>query len=256
MAGRHTAEGASELSVIAPDLLAEIEQVCPRLEGEFGDAQEFELTVQEGRLFLLQARTAKRTPWAALRIATDQVHEGLISTDTALERVDALDLEAIRRLHVQPADGSAPLCHAIPASLGVATGPLALDREAAQRLARAGTPPVLVRPDAATEDVAAVALAAGVLTAAGSRTSHAAVVARELGKPCLVGCPELELDLQARTALIGRRAIAEGEIICLDAEAGLVYEGAPAFVEERPVEQLDEVAAWRWGRAIGNGAGC
>ena len=252
--GRHTAEGADELATAAPELLAEIEAVCPQLEAEFGDAQEFELTVQEGELFLLQTRTAKRTPWAALRIATDQVDEGLISPATAQQRLEGLDLDAIRRVHVEARDGSQPLCRAIPASVGVATGPLALDQPAAERLALAGTPAVLVRPDAATEDVAAVALAAGVLTAAGGRTSHAAVVARELGKPCLVGCSELELDLAARSVRIGSRRLAEGDVICIDAESGFVFAGTPALVEERPVEQLEAMAAWRSPDSIGNGA--
>ncbi len=244
VAGRNAVEGAGALAAIAPELLAEIEQVCPRLEAEFGDAQEFELTVQDGELFLLQTRTAKRTPWAALRIATDQVHEGLISPQTALARLEELDLEAIRRIHVDAPDGAA-LAHAIPASVGVATGPLALDRDAAQRIARRGTPPVLVRSNAVTEDFAALAVAAGVLTGAGGRTSHAAVVARELGKPCLVGCSELAVDLAARTARIGGQVLAEGDLVCLDAEAGLVFAGAPAVVEERPTKELGEVAAWR-----------
>jgi pyruvate,orthophosphate dikinase len=245
VAGRHTPEGTGELEAGAPDLLAEIERACPRLESEFGDAQEFELTVQEGQLFFLQTRTAKRTPWAALRIATDQARERLISPGTALERVEGLDLDAIRRVRVDPEDGARALCHAIPASVGVAVGPLALDRAAAERLARAGTPPVLVRPDAATEDVAAIALAAGLLTAAGGRTSHAAVVTRDLGRPCLVGCGEVEIDLRARTVRIGQRTLAEGETICLDAESGIVYEGAPQVVEERPDTELEEIAAWR-----------
>jgi pyruvate, orthophosphate dikinase len=243
--GRQTVEGISELAGIAPEVVGQVEELCQRLESEFGDAQEFEITVQEGELFLLQTRTAKRTPWAALRIATDQVHEGLISPALALERLDGLDLEDLRRLHVTGSDPSQMLCHAIPASIGVATGPVALDPEAARRIAGAGTPPVLVRAEAITEDVAAVAVSAGVLTRAGGRTSHAAVIARELGKPCLVGCEGLELDLETRMARIGDRLIPEGEVICLDAESGLVLDGAPVITEERPTERLREVAGWR-----------
>ena len=242
--GRQTAEGLGELAVVAPDIVAEIERVSGVLEAEFADTQEFELTVQEGELFLLQTRTAKRTPWAALRIATDQVREGLISREAALERLAPLDLDEIRRVHVKAPDGAPELARGTPASVGVGTGPLALDRRAAQRFAGAGTPPVLVRPDTSTEDVPAVAVAAGVLTAAGGRTAHAAVVARELGKPCLVGCAELEIDLEARTARIGDRVLAEGEVACVDAEAGRVFLGAPELVEERPVKELEEVAAW------------
>jgi len=253
VAGRHTVDGVGELGVIAPDVLAEIEQACTLLEAEFRDAQEFEFTVQEGELFFLQTRTAKRTPWAALRIATDQVHEGLISRETALARLGDVDLQTIRRVHVRVPAGSEALCRAIPVSVGVATGPLALDRAAAERIARAGTSPILVRSDALTDDLAAVAVAAGVLTGAGGRTSHAAVIARELDKPCLVGCSELDVDLSARTARIGRRSFAEGDTICLDAESGRVFAGAPDAVEERPIKELDEVSAWRASAAAKNG---
>ncbi len=114
---------------------------------------------------------------------------------------------------------------------------------------------MLVRSHAVTEDLVAVAVSAGVLTGTGGRTSHAAVVARELGKPCLVGCSELELDLTARTARIGERLLAEGDVICLDAESGLVFAGAPAVIEERPTEELGEVAAWRAALSAANGAG-
>ena len=243
--GHQTAEGPGELALVAPDLVAEIERVAGLLEAEFADAQDFELTVQEGELFVLQTRTAKRTPWAALRIATDQVHEQLITPSAALERLAPLDLDEIRRVHVKAPDGAPELARGTPASVGVATGPLAFDRPAAQRFADAGTPPVLARPDTATEDVPAVAVAAGVITAVGGRTAHAAVVARELGKPCLVGCRGLEIDLEARTARLGGRVLAEGEVVCVDAEAGCVFLGAPELVEERPVKELEEVAAWR-----------
>ncbi|MGZ4349470.1 MAG: DUF47 family protein [Solirubrobacteraceae bacterium] len=245
VAGRRTAEGAAELSALAPAVLDEIERACPQLESEFRDAQEFELTLQDGELFLLQARTAKRTAWAALRIATDQVREGLISKEVGLQRLDGIDLDRIRRVRVDVAGAAAPLARAIPAGVGVATGPIALDGPAAARIAAQGTPPVLVRAHTITEDIAAVEVSAGLLTAAGGRTSHAAVVARELGKPCLVGCPEMELDLEARTVSIGGQVFAEGGVICLDAESGMVYAGAPAVIEERPEEQLAELTAWR-----------
>ena len=245
VAGRLTLDGGETLAEVAPDVLAEIERVCPRLEAEFGDVQEFEFTIEDGELFLLQTRAAKRTPWAALQIAVDQVHEGLIPKRTAVDRIKSLDLEAVRRLHVVSENGADVLTRATPASVGVATGPLALDAAAAGRFVKAGTAPVLVRSETVTDDIAAVAVSAGVLTGAGGRTSHAAVVARELGKPCLVGCEGLELDLTARTARIGRKLVSEGEVISLDAESGLVFAGAPAITEDRPTEALREIAEWR-----------
>lgn len=255
VAGRHTVEGFDALASSAPRLLAEIEQVGRRLEAEFADAQEFELTIQEGELFLLQTRTAKRTPWAALQIATDQVHEGLITPKVALAHLQGLDLASISRVRVEEEDSCEVLAAAIPAGVGVAAGPLALDPEAAGRLAKEGTPPVLVRSEMVTEDIGAVGISAGILTRSGGRTSHAAVVARELGKPCLVGCRELDLDLGARTAKIGSRVVREGDVISLDAETGRVYAGAPAVITERPTDALREIAVWREARPEPNGAG-
>ncbi len=245
MSGRHTVDTAEELALMAPELYEQLAAVCPLLEGEFADAQEFEFTIQDGELYLLQTRSAKRTAWAALRIAVDLVAEHLITAGVALERLAPLDLGGIRRVRVRDADSATAVCRALPASMGVAAGPIALDAETAAQFAREGQPPVLVRPDTATEDIAGMAVAAGILTGAGGRTSHAAVVARELDKPCLVGCPELEVDLLARRVRIGQRTFTEGEQICVDAESGLVFAGSPALEEQRPTDELATVAAWR-----------
>jgi len=247
VAGRQSLHRAEDPTAMDPAVREELESACRLLEAELGDAQEFEFTVQDGELFLLQTRTAKRTPWAALRIAVDQVTEGLIGPETALERLAGIDLNALSRQRVRGADEQSALARAVPASLGVAAGPLALDAAAAASLADAGRPPVLVRRDTSTDDIAAVARSAGVLTATGGRTSHAAVVARELGKPCLVGCARLTIDLEARTVTIGSRTLAEGDEITLDGESGLVFAGAPEVIEERPTTELAAVAAWRDG---------
>jgi len=122
---------------------------------------------------------------------------------------------------------------------------VALDGEAVARLAAEGPAPILVRPEAATADLSALAGAAGLLTRAGSRTSHAAVVARELDKPCLVGCHALEFDLDARGLRLGGRRLLEGDVICLDADRGRVFAGEPELVDERPEELLAELACWR-----------
>ncbi len=245
VAGRQSLRGEHDLAALDPALREELARACRLLEEEMREAQEFEFTVQDGELFLLQARTAKRTPWAALRIAVDQVSEGLITPGTALERLADIDLGALTRTRVRGADATTALARAVPASLGVAGGPLALDGAAVARLAGAGQPPVLVRRSISTDDSADVAHAAGVLTATGGRTSHAAVVARELGKPCLVGCAGLSVDLEARTATIGSRTLAEGDALTLDGESGLVFAGALEVVEERPTAELAAVAEWR-----------
>ncbi|HYB22837.1 MAG TPA: DUF47 family protein, partial [Solirubrobacteraceae bacterium] len=245
VAGRQPLRAAAGSAAIDTGLQAELEHACRLLERELGDAQEFEFTVQDGELFLLQTRTAKRTPWAALQIAVDQVREGLISPEVALEHLAGVELDDLRRRRVRREDESSALARAVPASPGVASGPLALDAAAARRFAEQGRPPVIIRRETSTDDIAAMVRSAGILTAVGGRTSHAAVVARELGRPCLVGCTELAIDEHARTATIGSRMLAEGDEITLDGESGLVYAGVVAAVEERPTDALAAVRAWQ-----------
>jgi pyruvate,orthophosphate dikinase len=244
--GRSTQDGVGQLALLAPEVNQRLDEVCRVLEGEFRDAQEFEFTVQDGELFLLQTRTAKRTPWAALRIAVDQVREGLLSTSEARGRLADLDLQGIRRAHVRDGDAAA-ICQAQPVSMGVASGPIALDVEAAERIAREGRAPVLIRRDTSTEDLAGMIVAAGLLTGSGGRTSHAAVVARELGKPCVVGATGVDIDLDRRLVRIGGRVFAEGDEISIDGESGRVFAGAVQVEEERPTDELAIVAGWETG---------
>ncbi len=245
VAGRHRLPDDDELARAAPAVLAEVGEVRRALEAEFRDAQEFEFTVEEGRLFVLQTRTAKRTPIAALRIAFDQVREGLIDAEAALMRLAAIDLDGIRVSRLVGARGDSALCCATSAGVGVAQGEIAFDAERAEQVAAAGRPVVLVREDVSTADVGGVAVSEGLLTAAGGRTSHAAVVARELGKVCLVGCPDLRVDLERRSCTIAGRELAEGDTVCLDGNSGRVYAGALEVVEEIPAAELAQVAAWR-----------
>jgi pyruvate,orthophosphate dikinase len=245
VAGRHRVPDQDELARIAPTVLAEVGEVRRALEAEFRDAQEFEFTVEDGRLFVLQTRTAKRTPLAALQIAVDHVHEGLIDPEAALQRISDLDLDSIRVSRFDGAHEDALLCRATSAGIGVARGEIALDAERAQQVAATGRAVVLVREDVSTTDVAGVAVSEGLLAAAGGRTSHAAVVARELGKVCLVGCPELYVDLEHRSCTIAGRELLEGDAISLDGNSGHVYAGTLDVHEDVPTTQLAQVAAWR-----------
>jgi pyruvate,orthophosphate dikinase len=243
--GRSTQDGAGQLALLAPEVNQRLDEICHALEAEFRDAQEFEFTVQDGELFLLQTRTAKRTPWAALRIAVDQVREGLLSTSEARERLAGLELEGIRRTHVRAGDGAHAICQAQPVSMGVASGPIALDVEAAERIAQEGRAPVLIRRDTSTEDLTGMIVSAGLLTGSGGRTSHAAVVAREMGKPCVVGATGMDIDLDRRRVRIGGREFAEGDEISIDGESGRVFAGAVQIEEERPTAELAIVAGWQ-----------
>ncbi|MCM2329473.1 MAG: PEP-utilizing enzyme [Lysobacter sp.] len=249
VSGRHAVTDTARLPLALPEVAQRLEELRHALESAFGDAQEFEFTVQDGRLYLLQTRTAKRTPWAALRIAVEQVREGIVAPETALARLAGIDLESIERRRVAD-EGDAALARAVPASIGLAVGAIALDTKACERLAARGRPAILVRADTSTEDIAGIAAAVGVLTARGGRTSHAAVVARQMGKVCLVGCAALRIDGKARTIAFGGTTRREGETICLDAENGRVLDGEPQVVVERPEGLLSEVAKWRAGQAV------
>jgi pyruvate,orthophosphate dikinase len=242
VAGRRTTDGGARLRRRLPGVHAQLEAMCGTLEGLFGDAQDFEFTLQSGTLWLLQSRSAKRTPWAALRIAVDLVEEGLLSPNQARRLLDGIDPATVLRTRF--VDPGPVLAGAQVAGMGVASGRIALDSTAAARLAATG-PVILVRQETLTEDIAGMASAAGILTATGGRTSHAAVVARQLGRVCLVACPDLAIDLAHRTCRIGGRDFAEGDPLSLDGNAGTVHAGLLAVVAERPERELAAIAGWQ-----------
>ena len=244
VSGRTTSFDTERLSLVLPGTLQELRNICTALEQEFRDAQEFEFTIQDGVLYLLQTRTAKRTPWAALRIAVDQVKEGMIDKDDALARLRGLPLDEIKRERLLTG-GKQPLSQGQPAGIGVATGHIVLDIDAARRFSSKGRSAVLVREDMTTDDIAGIALSAGVLTVRGNRTSHAAVVARQLGKGCITGCSGLRIDIARRAVIFGDRPVAEGELITLDSNTGNVFAGEVEIVIDYPTPWLDEIRKWR-----------
>ena len=248
VSGRHAGQDGALLSQRLPQLATELGRVRAALEGEFRDMQDFEFTVERGRLYLLQTRSGKRTPWSALRIAVDMVNERLITPSEALTRLDGVALERLERMRLADGASAEPLATAISASIGVASGAIVFDSARIAELAARGESVILVRPDMSTADVAGIAAAAGVLTAAGSRTSHAAVVARQLGKVCLVNCRELHVRAQEANCTIGTLRLSEGEIITIDADNGRIYAGRLPLVRERPDAALAQVADWRAGR--------
>jgi len=247
VSGRRSAAGHQALADVAPAVWAELLDATLRLEQAFGDMQDFEFTVEEGRLYLLQTRSGKRTPQAAARIALDLFDAGCIDRDEVLRRTAGLDAAALSVARVVAGDGSAlrPLAHAVSACCGVAIGEIALDEDRARMRHHAGANVLLLRQDAETSDIAALEIAAGLLTARGARTSHAAVVARQLGKVCLVGCDALQIDLARREVCLGERRLAEGSVLTLDGNEGTVFEGAAQTVQEAPVALLRRLAALR-----------
>lgn len=244
VSGRAAGSDADWLFGALPEMRQELLSVCAALEEEFRDAQEFEFTIEEGILYLLQTRSAKRTPWAALRIAVEQVREGVIGKREALARLEGLDLGSVKRYRLS-ADDREPFCVGQPAGIGVAVGPAALDIEVAEKFSGEGRPAVLIREEISTADIAGIAVCAGVLTVRGNRTSHAAVVARQLGKGCVTGCGDLRLDPSAQTVTCGGRTISAGATVTVDSNTGRVYEGARELIAEYPAQWLAEIRSWR-----------
>lgn len=221
-----------------------LEQLAVQLEQVFCDAQDFEFVVQEGELFLLQTRQAKRSPWSRLRIAVDLAREGLITRDEALRRIEGLDVLSLTRRRVASGPHQ-PIARGVPASIGVATGSVALSIHNAQTQHAKDGDVILVRDNIATEDIEGIMCASGILTARGGRTSHAAVVARELGKVAVVACGDLEVSGDGKSCLIGGRRFRNGDSITLDGETGYVYAGDVEVTETRPVDELAILESWR-----------
>ena len=240
VSGRRSAQGHDELAEVLPGVWDELRAAAQRIEQAFADMQDFEFTVQEAQLYLLQARNGKRTPLAAARIALDLHDEGLLSVEEARQRLAQVreeDLAVARVVLDGASDADAtikPVAEAAAACAGVVTGEIALDEARARERHAAGVSVILLRQDAETSDIAALEAAVGLLTSRGARTSHAAVVARQLGKVCLVGCGALDIDLPHRQVRLTDVALHEGDVITLDGNEGRVYLGAVRVVKEVP----------------------
>ena len=245
VSGRASARDAGHLALGLPGVASTLSEARRALEQEFRDAMEFEFTVENGELFMLQARPGKRTPWAALRMAVEQAQSGLITPVEALARVEDIELGLLRRTRLADRDGLTPLARGVPAGLGVAAGVIALDAAGVRRLARKGRGVILVREEVSPDTLASITTASGLLTARGSRTAHAAVVARQMGKPCVVGCSSLTIDLECRTARFGNTLVSEGEDLCMEAESGEVFRGRPHIASETPDALLAVIDEWR-----------
>ncbi len=248
VSGRRSAQGHDQLAAAAPAVWQALLAATQLLERSFGDMQDFEFTVENGQLWLLQTRAGKRTAQARARIALDLADEGIIDAAEARRRTDGLDGEqlAVQRVVAEGGDAT-PLAQAVSAAHGVAIGEIVLDEERARARQTVGATVLLLRQDAETRDLAALDIAAGLLTARGARTSHAAVVARQLGKVCLVGCEQLAIDLARRRVRLGGTELPEGEVLTLDGGSGAIYRGAARTVREVPQDLMSRLAALRAG---------
>ncbi|MCS6797655.1 MAG: pyruvate, phosphate dikinase [Myxococcota bacterium] len=237
-----------------PAAYAELQRLAQALERHFRDVQDIEFTIERGKLYLLQTRAAKRTARAAVRIAVDLVREGLRSPQQAIEIVDAAALEQLLHARLPDPDtlatrGVRPIAIGLPASPGAAVGRIVLDADEAERRAAEGIDVVLVRRETSPEDIHGMKAARGILTATGGMTSHAAVVARGLGKCCVAGCATLHVDYEARTVTARTDAgqtvvLRPGDVVSLDGTTGRVYAGEVPVEAAASLPELDELMRW------------
>ncbi|MBB3346842.1 pyruvate, phosphate dikinase [Sphingomonas sp. BK069] len=238
--------GAKPLSMeeALPAVYAELARVFDTLETHYRDMQDIEFTVQQGVLWMLQTRSGKRTAKAALKIAVDMAEEGLITRDEAIARVDPSALDQLLHPTLDPAAVRDVLTKGLPASPGAASGAAVFDADTAERWAADGRAVILLRTETSPEDIHGMHAAKGILTARGGMTSHAAVVARGMGRPCVSGAGALSIDARAKVARVGGRELREGDVLTIDGATGEVMAGAVATIQPELAGDFGTLMEW------------
>jgi pyruvate,orthophosphate dikinase len=244
VSGVRTPKDLHELKDEMPDAYEELMGILSKLEKHYGDMQDTEFTVEEGSLFMLQTRDAKRPAQAAVRFAVDAVEEELLDRKAALQTIDPASLDALLHPSFAPDAEFDVLAEGIPASPGAARGEIVFTAEDAIKAGEDGRDVILVRPFTEAEDVGGFQAAKGILTSEGGKASHAALVARGMGKPCVAGAGALDIDLNAKTVKAKDTELKEGDVIAIDGSRGLVTADEVPLQEAEVSEQFDAVLEW------------
>ncbi len=244
VAGIRTPEPIVRMRKRLPEAYDQFVETTKRLEEHYRDMQDIEFTVEEGTLYLLQTRTAKRTAAAALKAAVEMVDEELITREEAVARIDPAQLDQLLHPMLDPTAALEVSAKGLNASPGAAVGAIVFDADTAEAKGRAGDDVILVRWETTPDDINGMIHAQGILTAHGGMTSHAAVVARGMGKPCVAGCDGLSLDTDARTAQIGEHTLNEGDVITIDGGTGRVIIGSVDLVPPQINEDFQTILGW------------
>jgi pyruvate,orthophosphate dikinase len=237
-------EAAPSMEEAMPVVFAEFKAVVERLETHYRDMQDIEFTVEQGKLYMLQTRNGKRTAKAALKVAVDMARSGLITEAEAVMRVEPASLDQLLHPTIDPEAARDIIAAGLPASPGAATGKVVFDSGEAERLGQAGESVILVRDETSPEDIHGMHAARGVVTARGGMTSHAAVVARGMGRPCVSGVGELQIDEKAASFRARGRTISAGEVITIDGSKGQILAGAVKMVEPELTGDFATLMAW------------
>ena len=245
VAGIRTPKPIHQLAVEMPEMARQLDQLRDRLEGHYKEVQDFEFTIERGVLYSLQTRNGKMNAVAMVRTSVEMVRAGLISKEQALLRIDPMHLEQMLYPRLSPEFKGSPLAQGLPASPGAASGVAVFDADRAELQGKdLARPVILVREETKPEDIHGFFASQGILTSRGGKTSHAAVVARGMGKPCVAGAEGIQVDVQRREAHVGGHVIREGDMITIDGSSGNVYLGQVPMVEPEFSDELKELLQW------------
>jgi pyruvate, orthophosphate dikinase len=244
VAGIRTPQPIQTLKNEMPEVYQQFVNTCIRLEQHYEDMQDIEFTVERGELFILQTRTGKRTAQAAIRIAAELVEEGVIDKKTALLRVDPEQLDQLLHRRIDENFERKQLAKGLPASPGAATGKVVFDADEAEQLADDGQKVILVRPETTPDDIHGIIAAQAVVTSRGGMTSHAAVVARGMGKACICGCEEMKIDLREKQFSVGDVIVNHGDIITIDGGTGEIMLGEIPMIEPELSDEFQLLLSW------------
>jgi pyruvate,orthophosphate dikinase len=244
VAGIRTPHSISQLKQDLPETYKEFERVASLLEQHYRDIQDLEFTIEDGRLYMLQTRTGKRTAAAAVKIAVEMAGEGLITRQEAVARVEPAQIDQLLHRRIDPGCKTAAIARGLPASPGAASGKAVFDADEAAERAKEGEKVILVRTETTPDDIHGIVAAQGILTSRGGMTSHAAVVARGMGKPCVCGCEALRIDYGAKQFRVGDLTVKEGDTISIDGATGEVMLGAVKMIDPVLSDEFRTLLDW------------
>lgn len=244
VAGIRTPMPISKLKEELPGVYQQFLDTCNILENHYRDLQDIEFTVERGKLYMLQTRNGKRTSRAAIKVAVDMVAEGIITREEALLRVDAEQINQLLHRQIDHSIVLTPIAKGLPASPGAGCGKVVFDADAAEKMGQAGEKVILVRSETTPDDIHGIVYAQGVLTSRGGMTSHAAVVARGMGKPCVCGCESIKIDTEYRQFTVNSTTVKEGDIITIDGATGEVLAGEVDMIEPTLSDEFSTLLGW------------
>ncbi len=244
VAGIRTPRPIEELAEVLPEAHRQLEEVCALLERHYRDMQDIEFTIERERLYLLQTRTGKRTARAAVKIAVDLAQEGVVSKEDAIARQDPAQVAQLLYRQIDPHANLHELAKGLPASPGAAAGEVVFDADEAERRGSRGDAVILVRPETTPDDIHGMVAAQGVLTSRGGMTSHAAIVARGMGKPAVTGCEALRINLADQSFTVGEVRVAAGDVITIDGATGRVILGPVDTVAPTLFAEFETLLGW------------